>query len=144
MLIGPRFTPLLEAGGSVQDPSRVIMVSSVAGVVIGDVGDHGTYAYAASKAAVNHLMHNLAVELGPRHINVNVVAPGTIPSKMSLPLLSRHGGVEAYSKQVPDQKLGTKEDVAGIMVFLSSRASKHINGATIMLDGGSFLVRGCP
>lgn len=119
------------------------MVSSVAGVVIGDVGEHGTYAYAASKAAVLHLMRNLAVELGPRHVNVNVVAPGMIPSKMSLPLMSRHGGIEAVSKQVPDQKLGSKEDVAGVMVFLSGRASRHINGATLMLDGGSYLVRGC-
>jgi NAD(P)-dependent dehydrogenase (short-subunit alcohol dehydrogenase family) len=125
------------------NPSRVIMLSSVAGVVIGDVGDHGTYAYAASKAAVIHLMRNLAVELGPRYITVNVVAPGIIPSKMSAPLMGRHGGIEAVAKQVPDQKLGTKEDVAGVMVFLSSRASKHINGATLMLDGGSYLVRGC-
>ncbi|EXJ77305.1 hypothetical protein A1O3_10463 [Capronia epimyces CBS 606.96] len=138
-----KLTPLLEAGGTVQDPSRVIMVSSVAGVVIGDVGDHGTYAYAASKAAVVHLMHNLAVELGPRHITVNVVAPGIIPTKMSGPLMARHGGLEAVAKQVPDQKLGSKEDVAGTMVFLSSRAARHINGATIVLDGGSFLVRGC-
>lgn len=101
------------------------------------------YAYAASKAAVVHLMHNLAVELGPRHITVNVVAPGIIPSKMSGPLMARHGGLEAVAKQVPDQKLGTKEDIAGVMVFLSSRASRHINGTTIVLDGGSFLVRGC-
>lgn len=105
--------------------------------------DDTAYAYAASKAAVVHLMKNLAVELGPRHIIVNVVAPGIIPTKMSGPLMARHGGLEGVSKQVPDQKLGCKEDVAGVMVFLSSRASKHINGATVVLDGGSYLVRGC-
>lgn len=88
-------------------------------------------------------MHNLAVELGPRHITVNVVAPGIIPTKMSGPLMARHGGLDAVAKQVPDRKLGAKEDIAGAMVFLSSRASKHINGTTIVLDGGSFLVRGC-
>ncbi|KAL3446330.1 gluconate 5-dehydrogenase [Aspergillus insuetus] len=138
-----KFTSLLAVGGTVGDPSRVLMVSSVAGVVIGDVGPYGTYAYAASKAAVVHLMQNLAVELGPRHITVNVVAPGIVPSKMSASLMDRHGGLEQVAKQVPDQKLGAPEDIAGVMVFLSSRAGKHINGATIVLDGGSFLVRGC-
>ncbi|OHF04035.1 oxidoreductase [Colletotrichum orchidophilum] len=138
-----KLSPLLQAGGTIQDPSRIIMVSSVAGVVVGDMGEHGTYAYAASKAAVIHLMKNLAVELGPKHITVNVVAPGIVPSQMSAPLMDRHGGLESVAKQVPDQKLGSPEDVAGVMVFLSSRASKHINGATIVLDGGSYLVRGC-
>lgn len=96
----------------------------------------------------NLQVNNLAVELGPRHIIVNTVAPGIIPSKMSAPLMDRHGGIEAVgieavAKQVPDQKLGTKEDLAGVMVFLASRASRHMNGATLMLDGGSYLVRGC-
>lgn len=139
-----KFTPLLTAAATTRDPSRVILISSVAGVVIGDVGSAATYAYATSKAAVIHLMHNLAVELGPRHVNVNVVAPGTIPSKMSMPLLDRFGGPDAYAAQIPDQKLGDKEDVAGTLVFLCSRAAKHMNGATLVLDGGSFLVRGCP
>lgn len=88
-------------------------------------------------------MKNLAVEFGPRHIIVNAVAPGIIPSRMSGPLMDRHGGLEAVAKQVPDQKLGHKEDIAGVMVFLASRASRHMNGATLMLDGGSYLVRGC-
>ncbi|KAF5502078.1 Rhamnolipids biosynthesis 3-oxoacyl-[acyl-carrier-protein] reductase [Colletotrichum aenigma] len=134
-----KLSPLLQAGGTVQDPSRIIMVSSVAGVVVGDMA----YAYAASKAAVIHLMKNLAVEPGPKHITVNVVAPGMVPSQMSAPLMNRHGGIESVAKQVPEQKLGSPEDVAGVMVFLSSRASKHIiNGATIVLDGGSYLIAG--
>ena len=89
-------------------------------------------------------MQNLAVELGPRHIVVNAVAPGIFPSKMSTPLMSRHGGIEAIAKQIPDQKVGEKEDIAGVMVFLGSRASRHMNGATLTVDGGSYLVRGCP
>ncbi|KAI8310472.1 Rhamnolipids biosynthesis 3-oxoacyl-[acyl-carrier-protein] reductase [Colletotrichum sp. SAR11_59] len=118
-----KLSPLLQAEGTVHDPSRIIVVSSVAGVVVGDMGEHGTYAYAASKAAVIHLMKNLAVELGPKHITVNVVAPGMVPSQMSAPLMNRHGGIESVSKQVPDQKLGSPEDVAGVMVFLSSKAN---------------------
>ena len=98
-------------------------------------------AYAASKAAVLSLMQNLAIELGPRHITVNAVAPGTFPSRMSIPLMSRHGGIEAVSKQVPDQKSGAKEDIAGVMVFLACCASRHMNGVSLVLDGGSFLVR---
>lgn len=88
-------------------------------------------------------MRNLAVELGPRHITVNAVAPGIFPSKMSTPLMDRHGGIDSVATQVPDQKLGEKEDLAGVMVFLSGRAGRHINGVTLVVDGGSYLVRGC-
>jgi NAD(P)-dependent dehydrogenase (short-subunit alcohol dehydrogenase family) len=105
------------------------------------VGEHGTYGYSASKAAVIHLAKNLAVELGPRHILVNSIAPGFFPSKMASGLMEMTGGVQAIAASTPDGRVGVPEDIAGTVVFLASRAAAHINGATITIDGGSILGR---
>ncbi len=133
------FAPLLRKRGSIEDPSRVIITASVAGIGVGSLGDHGTYGYSASKAAVIHLAKNLAVELGPRHILVNAIAPGFFPSKMASGLLEQTGGAEAFAARNPSKRLGKPEDIAGLVVFLSSRASSHINGAVITVDGGEVL-----
>ena len=84
-----------------------------------------------------HLGHNLAVELGPRHILVNNIAPGFFPSKMANGLMEIAGGRDALAARVPDGRLGEPEDIAGAVVYLASRAGSHVNGATIALDGGS-------
>jgi len=133
------FAPLLEKRGTVEDPSRVIITASVAGIGIGSLGKNATFGYSASKAAVIHLAKNLAVELGPRHILVNSIAPGFFPSKMAKELINITGGAEALAAKNPDKKLGRPEDIAGTVVFLSSRAASHINGATIVIDGGAVL-----
>jgi NAD(P)-dependent dehydrogenase (short-subunit alcohol dehydrogenase family) len=131
-----RFTPLLQKASSVTFPSRVIVTGSVAGLSVGSLGKSGAYSYAASKAAVLHLARNLAVELGPRHILVNGIAPGFFPSKMANVLMERSGGTEALAKSNPNGRVGKPEDVAAAVVFLSSRAGGHVNGDTIVLDGG--------
>lgn len=106
------------------------------------MGKNATFGYSASKAAVIHLAKNLAVELGPRHILVNAIAPGFFPSKMANGLLDLSGGAEAMAAKNPSLKLGRPEDIAGLVVFLSSRASSHINGAVITVDGGEVWSRG--
>ncbi|KAF1844435.1 bile acid 7-dehydroxylase 1/3 [Cucurbitaria berberidis CBS 394.84] len=131
-----RFAPLLEKAGSREDPSRVIITGSVAGIGAGSLGESGAYSYAASKAAVLHLARNLAVELGPRHILVNSIAPGFFMSKMAAGLMEKIGGVEALNKSSPNGRVGKPEDVAAAVVFLSSRAGGHVNGDTLVLDGG--------
>jgi len=132
-----RFAPLLEARATHADPSHVVVTGSVTGVGIGNVGDaFATYGYSASKAAVMHLARNLAVELGPRHILVNSIAPGLFPSKMTNELLEVSGGADSHGKQSPNGRLGHPEDVAGVVVFLCSRASNHVNGDTVVIDGG--------
>lgn len=88
------------------------------------------------------LAKNLAVELGPRHILVNAIAPGFFPSKMASGLISLTGGEEQLAASNPSKRLGKPEDIAGLVVFLSSRASSHINGATITVDGGEVWARG--
>jgi NAD(P)-dependent dehydrogenase (short-subunit alcohol dehydrogenase family) len=134
-----KFAPLLEKKATVEDPSRVIVTGSVAGIAVGSLGANAAYSYAASKAAVLHLARNLAVELGPRHILVNGIAPGFFPSKMANELVKRSGGVEALSKANPNGRLGRAEDIAAAVVYLSSRAGGHVNGDTIVLDGGKIL-----
>lgn len=119
-----------------ENPSKVIITSSVAGLAVGSLGATASYSYSASKAAVIHLTRNLAVELGPRHILVNSIAPGFFPSKMANELLKRSGGVDALSKANPNGRLGKAEDVAAAVVYLSSRAGGHVNGETVVLDGG--------
>ncbi|RKU44947.1 hypothetical protein DL546_005836 [Coniochaeta pulveracea] len=136
------FAPLLEKRGTIEDPSRVLITASVAGIGIGTLGKQGTFGYSASKAAVAHLGRNLAIELGPRHVTVNSIAPGWFPTKMSSGLLKMGGGVEAIAKENPLRKLGKPDDIAGIVVFLCSRAGAHVNAETIAIDGGAVWARG--
>ncbi|EGO61238.1 hypothetical protein NEUTE1DRAFT_135202 [Neurospora tetrasperma FGSC 2508] len=136
------FAPLLQKKASVEDPSRVIITASVAGLGIGTIGKQGTYGYSASKAAVIHLGRNLAVELGPRGITVNSICPGFFPTKMSNGLLDMSGGKESIAAANPMKRLGRPEDIAGVVVYLASRAGAHVNGATIAIDGGAMWAKG--
>ena len=136
------FAPLLQRRASKADPSRVVITASVAGLGVGTLGKQGTYGYSASKAAVLHLGRNLAVELGPRGITVNSICPGFFPSKMSNGLLEMSGGAEALGKENPLRRLGQAEDIAGVIVYLTSRAGAYVNGAAIELDGGALWQKG--
>ncbi|CUS08938.1 unnamed protein product [Tuber aestivum] len=134
-------TPLLE--GAVKrsgEKARVVTVGSIAGLQIGAVGERGTYGYAASKAAVLHLTKHLAVELGPRGILLNAIAPGFFPSKMANAIIALLGGEESMGKACPDGRLGRPEDIVGSVVFLCSRAGEHINGVVLPIDGGAHVV----
>lgn len=132
-----KFAPLLQAGGTAEDPSRVVVTGSVAGIGVGTLGQNATFGYSASKAAVLHLARNLALELGPRHITVNAIAPGFFPSKMANGLLELSGGQDKMAKGNPLGRLGRPEDIAGAIVYLTSRAGAYVNGETVVLDGGS-------
>lgn len=116
----------MEAAGTPQDPARVIVVSSTAGVNVPHVGDHGTIMYSASKAAAHHLARNLAVELGPRNITTNTVAPGFFPSKLANGLIELLGGEEDLKNSNPRKRLGEPEDIAGVMLFLASPGGSYV------------------
>ncbi|KAI0150292.1 hypothetical protein GGR57DRAFT_202734 [Xylariaceae sp. FL1272] len=137
-----KFAPMLEKEASIEDPSRVIITASTAALGVGSLGKQATFGYSASKAAVNHLGRNLAVELGPRHILVNSICPGFFPTKMATGLLEMTGGVESHAQSNPAKRLGRPEDIAGIVVYLASRAGSHVNAATIEIDGGALWNRG--
>lgn len=73
-----------------------------------------------------HLGKNLAVELGPRNITTNVVAPGFFPSKLAAGLIDRLGGTTELEEANPRKRLGEPEDIAGVMVFLCSPAGSYM------------------
>ena len=125
------FLPLLEEAGTDDDPARVINVGSIDGL---HVPPMHTYSYSASKAGVHHLTRVLARELGPRRITVNAVAPGPFQSKMMAATL------EAFGKEIaarsPLGRIGRDDDMAGVAVYLASRAGAYVTGAVIPVDGG--------
>ncbi|CAN3375432.1 hypothetical protein DIURU_002374 [Diutina rugosa] len=129
------FTPLLEAAGTKEDPSRVLIMSSVASV--GTSGMSNTYGYMASKAGVAHMGKNLAVQLGPRNINVNSLAPGFFPTKMSNGLLDAIG--EIMIETNPRGRLGEPSDIQAATLFLCAKQSAYINGIVLFIDGGGHL-----
>ena len=122
---------LLEAGATDDDPSRVINIGSIDGIRVPELPN---YSYSASKAAVHHLTHVLARELGPRRITVNAVAPGPFPSKMMRATLEAAGDEIAASS--PLGRIGRPSDMAGVTLFLSGRAGSYVTGAVIPVDGG--------
>ncbi|KAI0397330.1 hypothetical protein F5Y17DRAFT_392989 [Xylariaceae sp. FL0594] len=132
-----KFAPLLRKRASLEDPARVIITASVAGLGVGTLGKQATFGYSASKAAVIHLGRNLAVELAPRHILVNSICPGFFPTKMASGLLEMTGGLKKHADLNPARRLGRPEDIAGVVVYLASRAGSHVNAATIEIDGGA-------
>ncbi|QIW96363.1 hypothetical protein AMS68_001881 [Peltaster fructicola] len=134
-----KFAPLLRKRASLQHPSRVVTTASIAGIGVGALGEQATFGYSASKAAALHLTKNLALELGPQGILCTNIAPGFFPTKMANGLLEMAGGADVLAEFSPNRRLGHPEDVAGTVVYLCSRAGSHVNGGTIVLDGGSVL-----
>ena len=123
--------PQLEAAGTADDPARVINIGSVDGL---HVSGTPTYSYSASKAAVHQLTRVLAKELGPRHVTVNAVAPGPFESKMMAATLESIG--DQIAAAAPLGRIGRPDDMAGVTVFLASRAGAYVTGAVIPVDGG--------
>ena len=131
------FTPLLEKAASKTDPARVINIGSMDGLHIPRVHGIGTYAYTASKAAVHHLTRHLAVELGPCHITVNAIAPGFFESKMTAGIFDQFGDKLASNSLLG--RVGEPEDIAGLAIYLSSRAGAYVNATVIPVDGGTIV-----
>lgn len=123
--------PRLEAAGTADDPARVINIGSVDGIQVPMLH---TYSYSSSKAAIHHLTRVLARELGPKHITVNAVAPGPFESKMMAETLRNFG--DAIAASAPLGRIGRPDDMAGVAIYLSSRAGAYVTGAIIPVDGG--------
>ena len=122
--------PLLEQAVRPGDPARIINIGSIDGLHVPVLE---TYAYSASKAAVHHLTRVLARRLAPR-ITVNAVAPGPFESKMMAETLQRFR--DAIVGSCPLGRIGEPEDMAGVAIYLASRAGAYVTGVVIPVDGG--------
>jgi len=125
-LIGP-----ITAAAARDDPARVINVGSVDGLT---PSRYENYPYSAAKAGLHQLTRQLALHLAPRHISVNTIAPGYFSTRMTRGVLEADG--DDLLSAIPQRRMGIDTDAAGLAIFLSSRASAYITGATIPLDGG--------
>lgn len=112
---------------------RIINVASIAG--LGGSTEMKFIAYGTSKGAVVNFTRTLAGEWGRYRINVNAIAPGFFPSKMTKGVLAAIG-VDNLTKSVPLQRIGDDDDLKGAALLFASAAGKHITGQILAVDGG--------
>jgi 3-oxoacyl-[acyl-carrier protein] reductase len=120
--------PHLPEGG------RMIFISSTAG----QRGEAGHADYAASKGAMISFVKSLAVELGPRGITVNSVAPGWVDTEaVAIPFAAE--GRARIEANIPLRRVAAPEDIAGPVLFLASPLARHVTGEILNVNGGSVL-----
>jgi len=112
---------------------RIINVASIAGLAGSQ--DLSTVAYQTSKAAVINFTRSLAGEWGKFGINVNALAPGFFPSRMTKGLLDQYGA-DNMARHAPLRRLGDDDDLKGATLLFASQAGKHITGQILPIDGG--------
>ncbi|HMQ27945.1 MAG TPA: SDR family oxidoreductase [Acidimicrobiales bacterium] len=134
-----RLLPKLEAAGTAEDPARIINIGSIDGI---RTPTFDTWSYGASKAALHAPTRQMGNRLTKRNIIANAIAPGPFPTWMLSTGVGTGGDVEgtdwdAVGTTVPRGRVGTPEDVAGLALFLASRAGAYVVGEVIALDGGA-------
>jgi glucose 1-dehydrogenase len=113
-------------------PGRIVNISSVHE----DMVFPGFASYCCSKGGLRMLMRDLAVELGPLGITVNNIAPGAIATPINKSLLENKPMLNALLKNIPLGRMGTPEDVAGMVAYLASNEASYVTGSTFVIDGG--------
>jgi NAD(P)-dependent dehydrogenase (short-subunit alcohol dehydrogenase family) len=126
---------LLKKGAQAR-PAKVINIASIDGI---SVNPMETYSYAASKAGLIHLTRRMSLRLVQDNIVVSGIAPGAFASEMNRDARD-HG--DEVAKHIPSGRIGTDEDMAGVAIYLASRAGDYVVGQTIAVDGGVTIARG--
>lgn len=127
-----KLLPQLAAAASDASWARVINIASIEGFRVSH--DLEAPSYSVSKAAVIQLTRVLAYKLAKRRIAVNAIAPGYFPSKMTAAIEAQLG--EKTRAQTPMRRFGVPSDIAGLALYLSSRASAFVTGEVCTVDGG--------
>ena len=123
-VLHPLIMPMIRR----RKPGRIVCMASVSGLI----GNRGQVNYSASKAGVIGAAKALAIELGKRQITVNCVAPGLIDTAM----LDEHVPVDELMKMIPAGRMGTPEEVAGVVNFLMSAEAAYITRQVLAVNGG--------
>jgi NAD(P)-dependent dehydrogenase (short-subunit alcohol dehydrogenase family) len=133
-LCAQKALPLLRAGATADNPSRIVQLSSVAALRPKIVSG----AYAASKAAVSQLCRVMAAEWAPSGVLVNALAPGTVDTPM-VAAMADPTAAKGYrpSGVSPVGRIAQPDDVVDVMMFLLSDAARYVTGTTIPVDGGT-------
>jgi NAD(P)-dependent dehydrogenase (short-subunit alcohol dehydrogenase family) len=122
---------MIERGES----GRIINISSVAGIVGGNPEYMQTIGYNSSKGAVISMTRDLATSWARYGINVNAIAPGWFPTKMSGGLIEQFG--DKMLEGIPMHRFGGPEDIKGVVIFLASPAAAYVTGQIVVVDGGA-------
>lgn len=126
-----KLLPQLRKAGTPADPARVINTGSGHGLRISPFGHFG---YTASKAGVHHLTRALAQYLARENINVNAIAPGVFESGMTADFPQEV--VDKIIAGIPTGRFGDGDDIAGAVLYLSSRAGAYVTSTVLPVDGG--------
>src|SRR3546814_828238 len=126
-----KLLPLLRTASTHERPATVINIGSVGAL---KVGPREVYAYAASKAAIHWMVKSLAKRLGPENITVNAIAPGFFESEMTV--ITSEEMRQMVVSMVPRRRVGEAEDMAGVAIYLASRAGAYVTGSVIPVEGG--------
>ncbi|SLM36639.1 short chain dehydrogenase reductase [Lasallia pustulata] len=133
------FLPLLDAGnksGKFDQKSQFIATASIGAY---NRRPLSSYAYGPSKAATVHMVKQIATMFAPYQIRANVIAPGLYPSEMTSDIFAEIDGWEEGSmppEQIPAKRAGREEDMAGVVLFLCSKAGAYLDGNVVVSDGG--------
>lgn len=127
-----RLLPQLRKAATSDDPARVINIGSIDGIRVPDLQN---YPYSAAKAGVHMLTRHMAHHLVKENVTVNAIAPGLFPSQMTRFLFENVPDPSDIGF-IPRGRAGLPEDMAGIAIFLASRAGSYLTGGVIPVDGG--------